>query len=281
MGKRHLKTQGSCKIGHQCPAKIKVIVSDKQECVVSYALTHSHKPALEHLRLQKEERLMIAQDLSNGIPFHTILDKIRTSVSASKGLERIHLLEMKDLHNIVSQYNLDVDINHTNDGTSVDIWVKQMEETENSCVVFYKPQGIIIDKYPHIDENDFILIIMNKAQQQVLTEYGKDVICMDGTHGTNAYGFELTTVLVLDELRQGFPCVFLITSRTDSLTLSVCLEEIKSKTGNIICNVFMSDMAPALYNAWTNTMGEPRRRIFCSWHVDRAWRQNILYVEKS
>uniref|UniRef100_A0A8D9E6M1 MULE transposase domain-containing protein n=1 Tax=Cacopsylla melanoneura TaxID=428564 RepID=A0A8D9E6M1_9HEMI len=23
-------------------------------------------------------------------------------------------------------------------------------------------------------------------------------------------------------------------------------------------------------------MGEPRRRIFCSWHVDRAWRQNIL-----
>lgn len=32
--------------------------------------------------------------------------------------------ERKDLHNIVSQYNLDADINHTDDGTSVNIWVK-------------------------------------------------------------------------------------------------------------------------------------------------------------
>lgn len=113
----------------------------------------------------------------------------------------------------------------------------EMEETEDSCIVFYKPQGVSTEKYPQIDKDDFILIIMNQAQQQVLTECGTDVICMDGTHGTNAYGFELTTVLVLDELRQGFPCAFFITSKTDTSTLSVCLEEIKSKTGEIVSYV--------------------------------------------
>lgn len=93
-GQRHLKTQGSCKVGHECSARINVTVFNKQECVVSYSSTHSHKPALEHLRLQKEDRLMVAQELSNQVPFHTILDKIRISVSPSKGLERIHLLSM-------------------------------------------------------------------------------------------------------------------------------------------------------------------------------------------
>ena len=36
------------------------------------------------------------------------------------------------------------------------------------------------------------------------------VICIDSTHGTNSYDFLLTTVMVLDSNRQGFPAVFIL-----------------------------------------------------------------------
>lgn len=116
---------------------------------------------------------------------------------------------MKDMYNIVKQFNVDSDVRDQDDGISVETWVAEMQQGDNSCVVFFfKQQGVPSNNYPELDINDFILVIMNPAQIQMLKQYGQDVICMDGTHGTNAYNFELTTVLVLDDLRQGFPCAF-------------------------------------------------------------------------
>jgi hypothetical protein len=42
----------------------------------------------------------------------------------------------------------------------------------------------------------------------MLRTYGTEIICIDGTHGTNAYGFELSTIVVLDDQHQGFPVLF-------------------------------------------------------------------------
>ena len=61
---------------------------------------------------------------------------------------------------------------------------------------------------------------MNSAQSEILKKYGSDCVCIDGTHGLNSYGFELITLLVLDDMRQGFPCAFLISNRTDENVLS-------------------------------------------------------------
>jgi len=44
-------------------------------------------------------------------------------------------------------------------------------------------------------------------------------------------------------------------------------------------NVFMSDMAEELFNAWQAVMEQPALRLFCSWHVDRAWRKNLSKVK--
>lgn len=64
---------------------------------------------------------------------------------------------------------------------------------------------------------------MNEAQKEMLRKYGQDAVCIDGTHGLNKYNFELITLLVLDNLRQGFPCAFLITNRCDQVVLSILL----------------------------------------------------------
>ncbi|XP_072401025.1 uncharacterized protein [Diabrotica undecimpunctata] len=42
--------------------------------------------------------------------------------------------------------------------------------------------------------------------------------------------------------------------------------------------VFMSDMAEAYYNAWLQVMHPAEFRLYCSWHVDRAWRKNLQKV---
>ena len=43
------------------------------------------------------------------------------------------------------------------------------------------------------------------------------MVCVDTTHGTNAYDFKLVTrtLLVVDEYREGFPVVWCTTNKKD------------------------------------------------------------------
>lgn len=41
----------------------------------------------------------------------------------------------------------------------------------------------------------------------------------------------------------------------------------------------MSDMAETFYNAWIAVMDEPEFRLYCCWHVDKAWRKNLYRVK--
>lgn len=40
-------------------------------------------------------------------------------------------------------------------------------------------------------------------------------------------------------------------------------------------NTFMSDDAPAFYNAWKDVMGEARRQLLCTWHVNKSLQEGI------
>jgi len=46
-------------------------------------------------------------------------------------------------------------------------------------------------------------------------------------------------------------------------------EKIKVKVGIINSKVFMSDDAPAFYNAWSGVMGNVKHQLLCSWHVNK------------
>ena len=47
----------------------------------------------------------------------------------------------------------------------------------------------------------------------------QSTICVDDTHGTNAYEFHLTTLMVIDEFGEGFPTAWCVSSHIDSDTL--------------------------------------------------------------
>ncbi|XP_050045139.1 uncharacterized protein [Dermacentor andersoni] len=99
-GRRRLKSQGSCKINAHCMATITTI-QDTQTGVVSivYQKQHyGHDIDLGHLRLNKEEKQVIAQQLAQGLPGDTVLKNVKKTLG--RELQKIHLITRKDLNNI-------------------------------------------------------------------------------------------------------------------------------------------------------------------------------------
>lgn len=113
-----------------------------------------------------------------------------------------------------------------------------------------------MDEYHQLHSDDFVLIIMNSGQLSTFKKFANDCICVDGTHGVNSYQFELHTLLVLDDLRQGFPCCFCISNRSDETIMTLFFDCVKKESGLIQAKVFMSDMADMYYNAWSKVMSE-------------------------
>ncbi|XP_050506518.1 uncharacterized protein LOC126884577 isoform X1 [Diabrotica virgifera virgifera] len=280
MNIRKLKIQGSNKINGYCPARINVKLMDNEKYIVNFCQTHvGHNPEqdLSHLFLSQSDKHNVAAKIAAKIPFQIILDEIRDSVSNSH-LERLHLLKRKDLYNIEKCFNLcSSSVRHENDAISVDAWVNEMKSSE--CVLLYKPQETICQENPELQYEDFFLIIMTDGQKDLLLRFGEDCICIDGTHGLNAYGFELHTILVLDDLREGYPTAFLISNRSDFIGMKMFFQCIKERVGKAIKpKVFMSDMADFYYKSWKQVMQPAEFRLYCTWHVDKAWRKNLEKV---
>jgi hypothetical protein len=102
---------------------------------------------------------------------------------------------------------------------------------------------------------DFVLIIMTDGQKNMLEKYGNDCICIDGTHDVNGYGFELTTLLIINQIREGFPCEFMISNRSVEDVYYIFFHHIME----VLCfkikpKIFISDIAEAFYNAWLRVM---------------------------
>lgn len=99
------------------------------------------------------------------------------------------------------------------------------------------------------------------------------IVCIDGTHGLSRYrGWELTTLLVKDETKAGFPVAFMISNRKDQKIQEIFLGALKQKMGeDIKTEYFMSDDDVKYYNAWIKTMNNTPRRLICSWHVIKNW----------
>lgn len=192
-------------------------------------------------------------------------------------MERKHQIEKKDIiYNISRDFNISHSTKlHKDDATSVELWVYAMQALNENCpVIFYKEQGIEC-KNDLLEKNDFILIIMTPFQKEQLTCFGHDEICIDGSHGTNSYNFNLFMLLTVDEYGFGCPVAFCISNRADQLVLETFFSKIKSVVGVINAKIFMSDDAPSFYNAWKCIMSDVPHRLLCIWHVDGNWRKNL------
>ena len=156
-----------------------------------------------------------------------------------------------------------------------------MTKQKLSPVLLYKAQDQTPSVHHTLKNNDFAIGIQTPLQAEMLIQLSKDsVICVDSTHGTNGYNFNLITIVVIDEYGEGFPVAWCISNREDHTLLQIFYNEIKQKVGMLTPKWFMSDLADQYYSAWVPTFNcnPPLQKLLCTWHVDRAWRENLKMI---
>ncbi len=88
-------------------------------------------------------------------------------------------------------------------------------------VLLYKPQGVTqLETCENLNNDDFVLVLQTALQRQMLGTLAPNrLVCIDATHGTNSYDFQLITLLVVDEFGEGFPVAWCLSNRTDETLL--------------------------------------------------------------
>ncbi|XP_046983053.1 uncharacterized protein LOC124553204 [Schistocerca americana] len=213
--------------------------------------------------------------LSQGVPVGQFLQDVQNAPIAAS-VKRIHFLEKKVLHNVKRDFDIGYAMKkHENDAMSVKLWVEEMMGQSDKPVLYFKQQKQVD---PSFQDEDFILIIISDFPAEQLPKYGEDKICVDGTHGMTAYYFQLFTVVVVDKYGTGMPVTFCFSNRGDVCLLSFYFKCVRERVGTVKTNVFMSDDAPAFYNAWSAVMEPVPNKLLCSWHIQRNWSQNLRRI---
>ena len=283
--KRQLKLQGSSKTKATCVAHIKAIQDTTTDHVaVEYCSVHnSHDMKLSHLPIPNDIKLTIAAKLQDGVDIDRILDDVHDSFT-SPGVGRQHLVNKQDIHNIKRKLNLQCIQKHQNDLISVRIWVQELKALHYNPVVVFKEQGkCSSDEQPTtLAQDTFLLGIQTEYQCDAMRHFGNKLICMDSTHGTNLYDFLLISVIVIDEYGEGVPVAWAISNHEHTAVLVQFLEAIKSRTGELHPQIFMSDDAEQFYTAWCTVYNDTPSKLLCMWHIDRSWRKSLKeHVEKN
>lgn len=233
-----------------------------------------HDIELAHLPIPENVRTKIAAKLEAGVNIDRILDDIRDDIPDGK-VNRQQLLKKQDIHNLKRQLNISGIQKHKN---SVCALVEEAKALEYNPILLFKPQG---EDQPegmdNIGKQDFLLCLQTEFQCDALEKYGNNVVCMDATHGTTSYNFQLITILVMDEYEEGIPVAWAISNREDAMVLTQFLTAVKSRLKETIePKYLMTDDAQQYFTAWTAAFGSQHtKKLLCSWHVDRAWRKSV------
>ena len=117
--------------------------------------------------------------------------------------------------------------------------------------------------------------IANTVPKTNVWKHAQKLICVDATHGTTAYHFQLVTVLVTDDYNEGVPVAWLISNKETTDALKIFFSSLRERCGEVQTETFMSDDTDAYYNTWVSTFSRPDRKLLCRWHVDRSWQRKL------
>ena len=118
-------------------------------------------------------------------------------------VSRKHFLNKRDIRNIQVKVQDRLVIRHRDDAQSVSLAVAELQQEPFNPVMAFKMQGIKNPLYPTLPEDAFFLAIQTEFQMDLYRKYVGRVLCIDSTHGTNAYRYKLITCIVPDHYGQG------------------------------------------------------------------------------
>ena len=123
-------------------------------------------------------------------------------------------------------------------------------------VLLYKQQGVIKVEYPTLLKDSFILAIQTEFQMTLYRKFSDKILCIDATHGTNAYRFKLITCIVVDEFNHGNryiwfafetivflgqPIAWCISDQETAEVVELFLQSIKKRSTDSNVSVLMTD----------------------------------------
>ncbi|XP_074604044.1 uncharacterized protein LOC141857445 [Brevipalpus obovatus] len=259
------------KIGKRCPSTIRVHEKDDKIHVTFYRTHVGHQKEMKHISIPQNDRIEIAQQIAGGVSKDRILERIQNTWTETNN-KRVHRVQNKDLINITHSFKLDSEVvRHKNDLISVESWIAEMHASDFDPIIIHQDQ---IEQ----ESQPLILGISNRAQRYMLERFGDDINAMDSTHGTNDYDFQLTTIMVVDENRNGFPVAFCYSSKMDHEVFVKFFEALKSCCNVKTPKVFMTDDCSTYHNAWTEVFGSPENKLLCTWHVMKNWNKHLLKI---
>lgn len=277
---RKLKKIGSKKINGYCPAEMNVKVSNKTGIVeVYYQSTHvGHTNELKYMDLNEEERNIIVNNLAAGVPVNVLLQKFRIDIcTPQEDRKRLHLISKNEIRNVANRaglHNPSCKVHVKDNLISANEWVERNEES----VLYYKPENTFDDKFPYLEKEDFILIIMTNTQSEKLLQYGNNILYFDTNRSINRCEFQLSILLVLNEIQKQYPCVFMFSNKIDESVYHILLQYIKKKVPLLRPEVIMTDMTESFYDAWLQIMPEPKFRLYCTWHILKEWKLGLSKI---
>lgn len=157
--------------------------------------------------------------------------------------------------------------------------VQRLRQTEENPILMYRVPNT--QEESHDRTKSLLIVLATQFQLKMLHDFGKNHICIDSTHDTAGYSFYLTSIVVVDDYGNGIPAAFCLSSGCSATEWETFFTVVKDKIRStyeldtIKANVFMSDNDPSFYSAWVKIMGAANMRLVCSWHIDRAWRDNL------
>ena len=195
-------------------------------------------------------------------------------------IDRDALLTKKDINNMEKRYNLTGVQKNSDDKTSVNLWVNALQEESDNPIIFYKAQDTDHGNLRN-RKQDFLLCIQTPFQKHMMQEHARKLVCIDSTHSITQYDFLLTTILVIDDFQAGVPVAWAISNGEDANLLQHFFNAVRVSCGqDILTDVFMTDLACNFYNAWVTVFSEPRKRLFCKWHLQKSWTRKISLCNK-
>ncbi|XP_063921905.1 uncharacterized protein LOC135136511 isoform X1 [Zophobas morio] len=265
--KRTEKAGGTIKIHGVCPSKLIVKIYNDGKITVDYWKTHvgHQKDELRSKHLSAVEKNMVIEKLKSGVSVDRILEDAR-KLEMPK-LERINLLNRKDVAYLSTKHNIE-GRRDKNEMVAAALKVREWNREGKNFAFFFKPEG---ETHDILKKEDFALAFMNSAMEDKLRNF-TTIVCMDGTHGTNKKGLDLTIMLIKDDRNAGFPVAFFLSNRLDQQVQEVFLGALRIKMQqDIKPEYFMSDDDPKYYNAWIKVMTNKPQRLLCSWHIVKNW----------
>ncbi|XP_065671212.1 uncharacterized protein LOC136089275 [Hydra vulgaris] len=115
--------------------------------------------------------------------------------------------------------------------------------------------------------------MQTEHQKNMFQRFGHPGVCIDSTYGTNGYGLLLITMFVVDELGEGQPAGWCLATTDSFYFMKVFFCKLKENFDNISPIWIMTDMAAQYYEAFCDSCSP--RKFWCTWHVDRAWRDEF------